>query len=388
MLWSLGFAAVSGVLTVLTHGGNVAWRVVGTGMATAVSCGLMLSILPYIDREKTRAAGLVGMTVVIIEFLMALVLIWEAPRHIWGVAWEEELGITMVLIGVGTGLATTFMRLRVEPSGRIAGSVGIILTILAFLIFVFAAWIPARLSVTENLWETGAALCQSGVLAVLALAGLGTGDRRYWRWAGVVASAIACGMWLTEIWVGVGSDPGFVTFCMLVSLAAVVAHANLSMMCPLTDGQRWVRHATIAAVVITAVTINITIIDDRLFKVGVSADLLLRITSAAGIAASCGSLALCVLARINRKVDYEQLSPELTEMVVQCPRCGKMQSVLFGDSACAVCDLRISIRIQEPRCPSCDYLLYRLTSDRCPECGTLIAENRNMRRIASSDQAN
>ncbi|UCC31069.1 MAG: hypothetical protein JSU86_02095 [Phycisphaerales bacterium] len=81
---------------------------------------------------------------------------------------------------------------------------------------------------------------------------------------------------------------------------------------------------------------------------------------------------MVVLAGINRKVNYERLSPELTEMVVTCPRCRERQSIRLGDSACTVCGLRISTRIEEPRCPRCDYLLYGLISDRRPEGGTVI----------------
>ena len=41
MLWSLAFAAVTGVAAVLFQGGDLAWRVVGTGFATAAACALM-----------------------------------------------------------------------------------------------------------------------------------------------------------------------------------------------------------------------------------------------------------------------------------------------------------------------------------------------------------
>ena len=63
---------------------------------------------------------------------------------------------------------------------------------------------------------------------------------------------------------------------------------------------------------------------------------------------------------------------------VVCPCCGLDQTVPLGTSSCSACGLRIHLRIEEPRCPDCDYLLYRLTSGRCPECGTVVAREENL----------
>jgi len=370
MLWSLAFAAVTGVLAVLTQGGDLVWRVVGTGFTTALACGVMLACSSLIDREKTRSAGLLGMAAVLLEFLMALILIWEVPRFLLGKRWEEEIGNTMLFFGLAALMSMVLVRLRQMPYGLVAGRVGVAVTVAVFVVFMVDNW--ARPYVVNVNWrQTGCVLSLFGALAVLALIGLGTGDRRHWRWAGVVASVIACVMWLIDIWLSIESDPGFVVFCTLLSVAAVVAHANLSLMCPLTDTQRWVRSGTIAAAILAATLVDMIVLDDKLLRYGMD-DPLGRFAGAAGIVAGCGTLALVVLAGINRKVDYERLSPELTEMVVVCPRCGKKQSIGLGDSVCTVCSLRISLRIEEPRCPKCDYLLYGLTSDRCPECGTAV----------------
>ena len=67
MLWSLAIAAVTGVVAVLTQSGAVAWRVVGSGLTTAVASGLMLAASRLVDREKSRSAGLLGMAKVSVK---------------------------------------------------------------------------------------------------------------------------------------------------------------------------------------------------------------------------------------------------------------------------------------------------------------------------------
>lgn len=92
MLWSLGFAAVTGVAAVLFGGGDLIARVIGTGVATAAACGLMLPVAKLIDRAKTRPAGLLGMAVVCAEFLRALMLIWNVAKPLLGGRGEEQVG--------------------------------------------------------------------------------------------------------------------------------------------------------------------------------------------------------------------------------------------------------------------------------------------------------
>jgi len=379
MLWALALAAVIGVAAVLFEGGWLAWRVVGTAISTAIACALLMAASRLVDREKSRASGLLGMVGVIIEFLGSLALIWELPSHLLRGRFEDEIFLTLLALGLAVLLCMVLLRAAHSRSAVVAARTGIYVTIVTLVCCLLGTWSryygvagPQSWDLQHNWGETGVTVFLFGGLASVGLIGVQAGDRRYWRWAGVLASLVGCAMVITEIWLGTGSHPGFVVFCILLSLAAVVAHANVCLMCPLAAGQGWVRVATIVAAVLTAVCLDVLAIDHRLKLAVVDSSVFGRLAAAAGIAGGCGTLALGVLARLNRVVDFEPLSPELTAVSVICPRCSKKQTIGLGDSACSTCRLRISIKIEEPRCPNCGYLLYGLPSSRCPECGTVL----------------
>jgi hypothetical protein len=200
---------------------------------------------------------------------------------------------------------------------------------------------------------------------VASLVGVGVPPRRPWRWIGMVASLIATVVAVVAIWKHIDSGGG--TFSVVVSVAAVVAHANLCLLVPLTAPQKWVRWVTILAAFATAALIDGMLLADdyhRDFPLGQN------LAAATGIIASCGSLVLLVLARLNRHLDRVPVLSEVREMTIVCPGCEKKQTVGVGDSACSTCNLKFHIRVEEPRCPNCDYVLFMLQSDRCPECGT------------------
>jgi hypothetical protein len=61
------------------------------------------------------------------------------------------------------------------------------------------------------------------------------------------------------------------------------------------------------------------------------------------------------------------------EIFIHCPRCDTPQTIRAGKSTCQQCQLRIEVKVEEPRCPTCGYLLFKLTSGQCPECGTKLS---------------
>jgi len=373
MLWSLGLAAATGIATVFVQGGAFMWRVIGTEIAAAVSCGLMLACMRLIDREKARASGLFGMAAIVVEFCLALLLIWDLPRALGFWQLEERLWLTLVLLAVAALIAMPLLACTHRPGAQWSARVALRVVAVATAFLLISIWYDTPYGFEEHCAETGWAVFATGTILSLCLAGLGTPPARYWRWGGVLFALGALTLWLGGIWIGRGSDLGFATFTGLLAASAATAYAMICLTLPIKETQHWFRGALIAVAAITAALIELWVLADRSLVRAVDTSLLERCIAAAGIVTGCGTLALAVLSSLNRRVDVTPGDEAITDIVVICPRCRKKQSLAIGDAACAACGLRISTRVEEPRCPTCAYLLIGLTSDRCPECGTAIA---------------
>lgn len=368
MLWCLGLSAAAGALAVLFTDRSIIWRVTGTGLSAGAAAGLLIPFSLMIDRSKARMAGLLGMGAVIAEFVMGLALMWAGDQL--GSA-EEEVGFTMVFFAAAAIPAVVFLVIARTTSGAVAGRVGTLLSAVVFVLLMIAVWFPhqARWDIDSRFGQSAGALGLFGAIGTFCLVGVGTGDRRHWRWLGITAALAALAMAMVHIWAHTGS--GRMAFNLAVSLAAAVAYANLLIRIPLPDHQAWVRTATIGAGLATALCLGGAEVLDTL---GPDTYGIERVAGAAGIIASCGVLALLVLARMNRRVEFEARPAELVSITLFCPRCRRKHTVPIGDSSCPSCRLRIRIHVEDPRCRKCDYLLTGLTSDRCPECGTPITD--------------
>jgi len=370
MLWSLGLAALTGALTIFFQSGKVIWRILGTELCTAFAAALILSCIQMIDRARSRAAGLVGMGGVLVEFLLALALIWEVPRALADTRCAARVAATMLVLGCAVLAFLPLSMMRHQEGRSTTARVGLAVIVSAALAFLLAIWLPSRLGVEEELAVSGAAIVTMGAIVSVCLVGWDGTPRRSWRWFGVACSGVAALLWFGEIWIGAGSDLGFVVFTGLVAGGAAVAYANCCLLCPLKPSESWFRGATIIAGLLTACLVELLMLSDRGFMPERSGYWFQRGSAAAGIVTACGTLALAVLATMNRRVEFEPDSHDIADVDIVCPRCRKRQTIRLGDAACAGCGLRISIRVEEPRCQVCEYLLVGLTSDRCPECGT------------------
>ncbi len=370
LLMALGLAAVAGVVGVVTAGGDTIWRIVATAITTAVAVGIMLPFSRMMDKQKWRASGTGGMVWTVVAYMLAIGFIWcDGLAGSW--RWRDSLGLSLVfwiLCGLPALLLLSF---AAAPQARIAGRAGVGLAGGVFCLLMVAVWLRALGTYEDAWWESATALAGLGALIVANLANAGMGDRRRWRWIGIAAAGIAWLLAEQGILAQTSSPVGRQVLAALAGVAGVLGLANLAAMVPLEGVQRWVRWGTIAAASVCAAAIDLLVA----FGSPVDNEIWGRVAAGGGIVAGCGSLALLVLARINRRFEYrpDESAVLATDIAVVCPRCSKSQRVGFGGAACTACGLRIEITIEEPRCPKCGYLLYRLTSPICPECGTAIA---------------
>ncbi len=342
MLWLLGAAAVFGVLSVLTASYDMVGRIAGTAAITAVVAGLLWPFSILMDRDTYRGIGLFGALSVIASYVLVLPAIWDFGHR----TEESALGGLIVVLMMPAGLLT--LKLAQIRITRVAGLVGIGLYASVLTLFLIALWYPDRWYRNDSWWETGFALAGFGAIGLANLVGAATADRRYWRWAGVLAATTTLLMCLWGIWIYPGSDADLLVI--VTSVAIAIGHANLTMFVPLRGGQVWLRYLTICTVAITALCLDIDIVFSLSDGPGIS--MVARIALASGILASSGTLGLILLAGLNRIMGHRSSTDRADRITVICPQCGKRQTIPLVDASCSRCALRIQVRIEEPTAAS------------------------------------
>jgi len=377
LLICLAIAASTGVLAVLSSS-DALGKVTGTAFLASVAALMLLGLSARLDKPATANAGLVGMAVVVIEFILVLVLIWDVTRWLGASRSEESIFVTcwvVVLYGLGLMIA---MRLLASPFTRIAGWTAVVIVAAGMLAALVAAWLPGAFYEHDRWWGTAWAISGCGALAVMALVGVGspvlpfTGDTinpagslRHWRWIGVIGAAIVALIALVHLWRDSDGDPRIATTIGII--AAFTGFANLVLLAPLKPPHRWLGIGTLIGGALTAVLAIFAIIVEQGGYFGFE-----RFIAASAIPTACGSVALMILARLGRKTEFVVSDSKELRITLLCPRCRRKQDMALGGAACEGCGLKIEVKVEEPRCTQCGYLLYMLTGNVCPECGAAI----------------
>jgi hypothetical protein len=263
----------------------------------------MLPLSAMVDRSRHRAAALLGVVAVALEFALALGVIWEVDQVLPGGLDQDQLLMTGGTLAAAAIASMVCLTGLAERATRIAGITGLSVAAGFFLTATAATWVgPGVLAygrlheLRMDLWATAWTIAGFGVTAAAALVGVGSGDRRHWRWGGIAASVAAAAILVVHVWWDLGGDER--VFSLFAVAGISIAWANLIVRVPLLGPQCWVRLGTLLAGALTGLFTELMVFDLR-------SDGVERLDAAAAILAGCGTLALAVLARMNRRVDFE-----------------------------------------------------------------------------------
>jgi hypothetical protein len=333
---SLALAAGFGAAGVIFAGHDTLWRIVWTCAATAVGALLVLVSSSLLEREETWLPGALSLALFIGEYLLNLGLIWE----VFGRA-QDQAGLTVLFLALAGFPALVFVGILGQSASRIAARVGLAACAVIFLLQMAGTWGRGWgiRNFEHNHWfDVAGSLAPFAFLAVLALIGAGL-DRRHWRWAGVAAGAVAFSMATYAILLDIRQTSSL--FVCLASVAVVVAHANAMVRVPLASNQRGLLWATLGAAITAAALVDAGSITSPWHE-----EMLGRLAGAAAIVAGCGTLALLVLARVNRRVPRPEFSlTDARRVTLVCPRCNRKQSIVVESGSCVACGLGIVVRL-------------------------------------------
>jgi hypothetical protein len=377
MLGALAVSAALAIFGVLDSAArDQSPRMIGTGIAAAVASALLLASCKFLDSEKFRRTGLLVMGLILVQFILVLIALWGDLWMSGSNRVVDTLPLIAAMFPIAAVPAAMFFHVRQLKGGRFAGIFGMASSCLAFAFFAIAASDDrgfSNNSMSMIYWETGWACWSFAFVAAACSAGAGV-DRKHWRWIGLAAAVLAFALGLNDVWTS--RNTAIVLFTISTTLAVLIGHANVLWLCKLNPRQRWLRWATaIAAWIAGAVFDYAAIVNSR---EGSNEDFTWRIGTAAAICAACGTVAVAIITAFNRRIaPNPSAGIDAGQIDLICPICRKKQTVPIkdgtGESTCANCGVILSIRLRAPRCPSCDYSLLMLKSDRCPECGTPIA---------------
>ena len=153
------------------------------------------------------------------------------------------------------------------------------------------------------------------------------------------------------------------TMFLLVTWAMALPWTAMLALCRFRNWFNRIRLLSILSVFVTAAMISFGVIFEP------KEDLYIRVLGAVAILAALGTITVPVLAKVAGIDKVAGVESTTLELEITCPRCRLQQTVRSGHSRCSGCKLRFEIKIEEPRCPQCDYLLHKLTKPVCPECG-------------------
>lgn len=340
MLWSLGVAAVLGVIAVLTASFDAVGRVTATAILTSAAAAFLWQAA--VRLEQSDLAVKIAQVGAIVFFLFALC-------GIWGIGDEGRMwGTAFICLGSLTVAASGWAMQR-QADYRYTGLVTAVASMASGICWLIGLWSG---QIDGMILFTGFAIAGWSAAAAVCLVGLGVDPVRHWRWIGVGA-AIA-GLLLSEYalfqkiiqkWVG---NWLFV----IGSVTVVVIHAVLCYASRLAPPKLTIRLVAIVSTIITALLADVIVLLEAQGD-----HFVVRLMIAAAIVASTSTIATAFLIQRNWKqsrlasaIDNTRApraghAAEFKTLRIECPRCHQLNAMSVGDSNCPHCGLRFRIEV-------------------------------------------
>ena len=140
LLATLGIAAVGGAIGILFGGDDLTWRIVGSAITVSMGCMFFQACNGMSRVDNFHHAGLLGMVITCIEFVLTLLLIWMVDSNLFGNDnfWEVcgMIALTLPLTG---GLAMLGLYLKHKDSFKLAALKLLAITTITQITFTLAA---------------------------------------------------------------------------------------------------------------------------------------------------------------------------------------------------------------------------------------------------------
>lgn len=244
--------------------------------------------------------------------------------------------------------------------------------------------IAALLGIQSLLFDISGGRWISTMLGIMlfSLTSLGASivlERRTWApamWAAVAISLTGLVTLIVYIW-SYRYHPSLTTFIGVVTTWAIsLPAAGLLRMTRFEGILVAYRNGVTLLALVSAACISIAIVAEPRDEFAG------RLLGVLLITTFLGAISIPILFRIYGVETRRPVETSPLEIQLTCPRCLLAQTAPSGPSRCARCKLKFTLEIEEPRCPECNYLLYRLTTPRCPECGHALGAD----DVEASDQ--
>lgn len=220
----------------------------------------------------------------------------------------------------------------------------------------------------------------------------------WFTWTGIIISLIALAYTLFYIWYPFfdGILPGnyderFLGFSFLFPY--YFAHVSLLFkslrLGHWSKRSRWTSFisVTIFTLLVIGMIFNIYDVFDNFLGFD-NEEIAFRFIGVFAILTICSSVLMLIFLKIESIHRLENVTSTTLKVKLECPRCKLSQVLPVGNQRCCKCKLKIKLEIEEPVCPKCGYIQYRLVGTHCPECGIEIPEKDRWLAQSAAEQNN